>query len=93
MGQRRSERTAKQAEAAFRLYKGSSFAVKWPFLPLGEVHLKVKDIELKKREAELYALQSQIHPHFLFNTNVEHFYKNYKKITGINPANYKKQSG
>lgn len=33
-----------------------------------EVHLKVKDIELKKREAELYALQSQIHPHFLFNT-------------------------
>lgn len=33
-----------------------------------EVHLKVKDINLKKREAELYALQSQIHPHFLFNT-------------------------
>lgn len=25
--------------------------------------------------------------------NVEHFYKNFKNITGINPANYKKHSG
>lgn len=30
--------------------------------------VKIKDINIKKREAELYALQSQIHPHFLFNT-------------------------
>ncbi len=30
--------------------------------------VKINDINIKKREAELYALQSQIHPHFLFNT-------------------------
>lgn len=33
-----------------------------------EVNLKLKDITIKKQEAELYALQNQIHPHFLFNT-------------------------
>jgi Putative regulator of cell autolysis len=33
-----------------------------------ESNLKLKDMALKKREAEFYALQSQIHPHFLFNT-------------------------
>ena len=33
-----------------------------------ETNLNLKDMALKKREAELYALQSQIHPHFLFNT-------------------------
>lgn len=33
-----------------------------------EASLKMKDIALKKKEAELYALQSQINPHFLFNT-------------------------
>lgn len=38
---------------------------------VGEVYaanLQNKDLEIKKREAELYALQSQINPHFLFNT-------------------------
>lgn len=33
-----------------------------------ETNLNLKEMALKKREAELYALQSQIHPHFLFNT-------------------------
>lgn len=33
-----------------------------------EKNLRIKDIEMKKREAELYALQNQIQPHFLFNT-------------------------
>jgi two-component system sensor histidine kinase YesM len=33
-----------------------------------EVNLQVKDMTIKKHEAELYALQSQINPHFLFNT-------------------------
>jgi two-component system sensor histidine kinase YesM len=33
-----------------------------------QLQLTQKDIELKKREAELYALQNQISPHFLFNT-------------------------
>jgi Putative regulator of cell autolysis len=33
-----------------------------------EVNLKMKDIAIKKKEAELYALQSQVNPHFLFNT-------------------------
>jgi Predicted signal transduction protein with a C-terminal ATPase domain len=33
-----------------------------------EVNLKMKDTEIKKKEAELYALQSQVNPHFLFNT-------------------------
>lgn len=30
--------------------------------------LQVKDLEIKNKQAELLALQSQIHPHFLFNT-------------------------
>ncbi|QGQ98510.1 sensor histidine kinase [Paenibacillus psychroresistens] len=33
-----------------------------------EAKLELKEIALKKREAELYALQNQINPHFLFNT-------------------------
>ncbi|GEM_PF-854501 len=33
-----------------------------------ETRLQLKDVAIKKREAELYALQSQIQPHFLFNT-------------------------
>jgi two-component system sensor histidine kinase YesM len=33
-----------------------------------EVNLKLKDSTIKKQEAELYALQNQINPHFLFNT-------------------------
>jgi two-component system, sensor histidine kinase YesM len=32
------------------------------------MQLREKDMEIKKREAELYALQSQINPHFLFNS-------------------------
>ncbi|MBW7458156.1 sensor histidine kinase [Paenibacillus sepulcri] len=33
-----------------------------------EVNLKLKDSTIKKQEAEMYALQNQINPHFLFNT-------------------------
>lgn len=33
-----------------------------------ETNIKMKDISIKKQEAEMYALQSQISPHFLFNT-------------------------
>ena len=33
-----------------------------------ESELHRKELELKKRESELYALQTQINPHYLFNT-------------------------
>ena len=33
-----------------------------------QMQMQQKDLEIKHREAELYALQSQINPHFLFNT-------------------------
>lgn len=33
-----------------------------------ESNIQMQEIMIKKREAELYALQSQIKPHFLFNT-------------------------
>nr|WP_273388098.1 sensor histidine kinase [Cohnella zeiphila] len=32
------------------------------------IRLSLQDAQIKKREAELYALHSQINPHFLFNT-------------------------
>ncbi len=38
---------------------------------VNEVHqseLQVRDLEIEKKEAEICALQSQINPHFLFNT-------------------------
>lgn len=33
-----------------------------------EAEIDRKELELKRREAELYALQTQINPHYLFNT-------------------------
>ena len=33
-----------------------------------EAELQVKDLEIEKKEAKIFALQSQINPHFLFNT-------------------------
>lgn len=33
-----------------------------------EVEMQIKDLEIKTKQAELNALQSQLNPHFLFNT-------------------------
>ena len=51
-----------------RIYNGMVINLQKLIYENYETNLKLKDIALKKREAELYALQSQIHPHFLFNT-------------------------
>jgi two-component system sensor histidine kinase YesM len=60
--------TSDEIGALTRSFNDMIVSLQHSFYEIYEVNLKLKDITINKQEAELYALQNQINPHFLFNT-------------------------